>query len=538
MRLPFPRALGWIAITSVIAAACGSSPETASSTSSSGSGGSGGSTALTIELPQAIDGALWANPFTYASVPLHVRTTGNPASVKVSLGSTSVMAQPAATAGEWIADLPIQDLPDGITKLTAEADAEGATPATISADLGIGQLAVQLTDYSKVGMARSPFVHRVNGAMWLTWIDRSETSAKLWLSRIDGAGRFAGDKVMLAASPAAEILYAFTAFGKSSVGILYKEPGVPYKTFFKTADMTGKELTAPVALDPSGSNGTFGGEIVHDEKTQSYIAVWRVTDGMGGSDVRWARFDEATAKMTGPVVVAKSGAGDANDPVGGFDPFSFEKVRVTGDLSVVSYVRYHWSEPLLQAIPRSEIAVVKNDGTLVSSTILGDPNSFTFHRESRIYTVADQLVSIHSKTDLLDPSDQPPMGFYASLLDAEGAITPKGNKGTQMFAPIDDRDEPFLIAHPDTFGVLAWLDHRAYTEDPDHGRINLYVSKVGSDLKTAGDPTVFEHVWFTAGLSDLNGVTAGTNIPLFWIDFRHSVGTDFRPEVYFETVWY
>lgn len=552
MRLSFfsghacSRPLVCLALPLALAAACGSSPETnvstggGTSSSTSASGGTGGGTpqALGIELPQAIDGAMWANSFTYSTVPLHVRTTGSPESVKVTVGGTSVIAKPAVAAGEWIADLPIADLPDGIAALTAEATAPGATPASISADLGIGKFGVQLTDFSKVGIGRSPFAHLSDGKLHLTWIDRSETKAKLWMSRIDGAGRFVGDKVMLAASPTDEILYAFTAFGKSSVGVLYKEPGVPYKTFFKTVDVTGKELTAPIALDPAGFDGTFGGEVVYDAATASYVAVWRVTDGMGTSDVRWARFDEGTAKMTGPVVVAKSGAGDASDPVGGFDPFSFEKVRISGDLSVIGYVRHHWSEPLQIDVPRAELAVVKSDGTLVSNAILGGEESFTYHRESRVYSLADKIVSIHSRVDLTDPATQPPNGFYASFLDAQGAVTPAGSLGTRMFKPVDDRDEPFLLAHPEAFGVMAWLDHRAYTEDPANGRINMYVSKVGNDLKTTGEPTVFEHVWFTAGISDLNGVVVGTNVPLFWIDFRHSVGIDFRPEVYFETAWY
>lgn len=73
MRLSCSRPLAWLALTATIAAACGSSPETSGTTSSGSTGGGGAAPTLGIELPQAIDGALWANPFTYATVPLHVR---------------------------------------------------------------------------------------------------------------------------------------------------------------------------------------------------------------------------------------------------------------------------------------------------------------------------------------------------------------------------------------------------------------------------------------------------------------------------------
>jgi hypothetical protein len=106
-----------------------------------------------------------------------------------------------------------------------------------------------------------------------------------------------------------------------------------------------------------------------------------------------------------------------------------------------------------------------------------------------------------------------------------------------MFDTVDDRDEPFFLAHPVSLGVLAWLDHRAYTLDPTDGRIELYAAPVDDTLHT-GTETVFPHARFTAGLSSLTAANAGTNVLLLWIDERHRAGIEPHPEMYFETAWY
>lgn len=490
----------------------------------------GGSEELALELPQAMDGALWANPFTYAEIPLHVAVTGKPSRVDVILDGKTYSAT-NEESGTWTAKLAIADMKDGEYELTVKAEGEKAMPVSISATLVLGSEGRQLTVFDEVGLARSPQVVLRDGHLLLTWIDRSAGgNARLYMRQVDGAGRFIGERVTLAQSPNNEILWAFVAHGKSSLGILYKEFGTPYKTFFKIVDPTGKELSAPMALDPMGMEGSWGGDIAYDGS--GYVAVWRSFDGTA-NELRWARFDEQNAAMSGPMVVAAAGSGD---PVGGFDPFTFLKVKPSGDLSIVTYVRENWSQTLGLGIPKSEMAVVNKDGSIVASGVLGNPVDFTWHHESRIFDVGGQLVALRIASDLNDPADNAERAFYASRVNADGTID-KGDKGTKMFTALDAREEPHLTAHPSAFGALMWLDDRKYSVDISTGHIDLYVALVNEDLTTR-EPTVFENVSFYAGLAELNGVAVGTNVPMFWLDRRHSVGIESRFELYFDTAWY
>jgi len=485
---------------------------------------------IELALPQAMDGAMWANPFTYAEIPLHVAVTGKASKVDVILDGKTFGATDDG-GGTWTAKVAIAGMKDGDYELKVQAEGDSATPADISATLALGSEGRQLTVYDEVGLARSPQLVLRDGHLWLTWIDRSAGgNARLYMSQVDGAGRFIGERVTLAQSPNNEILWAFVAHGKSSLGILYKELGTPYRTFFKKVDATGKELSAPVALDPAGREGSWGGDIAYDGT--GYVAVWRSFDG-NANELLWARFDEASDAQTGPIVVAAAGPGN---PVGGFDPFTFLKVKPSGDLSVVTYVREHWSILLGMDIPRSEKAVIGKDGSLVASGLLGDPADFTWHHESRVFDVGGQLVSLHTASDLNDPSANPEIAFYASKVLPDGTIA-KGDKGTKMFTALDAREEPHFTAHPGAFGALMWLDHRKYSEDLANGHIDLYVSLVNDDLTTR-EPTVFENVSFYSGLAELNGVAVGTNVPMFWIDRRHSVGIESKWELYFDTAWY
>lgn len=507
---------------------CGDPSEQTAASSTSTSGG--GMDTLALELPQAMDGALWANPFTYKEIPLHVAVTGKPTHVDVVLDGKTY---PAADdgGGNWTAKLAIAGMKDGDYDLAVKAEGTDAAPASISATLVLGSEGRQLTVFDQVGFARSPQLVLQDGHLVLTWIDRSAAgNARLYMSRVDGAGRFIGDRVTLVQSSTSEVLWAFVAHGKSSLGVLYKEFGVPYKTFFKTVDATGKELSAPVALDPMGMDGSWGGDIAYDGS--GYVMVWRSFDG-NANELRWARFDEQTGMLAGPLVVAAAGPGD---PVGKFDAFTFLKVKPSADLSIVTYVREQWSPTLQLDIPKSELAVVKKDGSLVASGVLGNPADYSWHYESRVFDVGGQLVSLRIASDLNDPADNPEHAFYASKVNADGTLT-KGDKGTKMFTALDAREEPHWTAHPGAFGALMWLDDRKYAIDISQGHIDLYVALVNDDLTTR-EPTVFENVSFYAGLAELNGVAVGTNVPMFWIDKRHSVGLDTKWELYFDTAWY
>jgi hypothetical protein len=501
-----------------------------------GAGGRGGaSPALVVTLPQARAGAMLANPTTYAAIPVHVVVGGGRATaVTVTVAGASHDAVDADGDGTWDVALPIAGMADGAAELRAEAIAPGAEKGAASADLVIASEGARLTVFDDVGLARSPRLHDRDGQRWLTWVDRSadDRRGRLWMRAIDGGGRFVGEKRELVASAASELLYGDVAFGAASIGVLYKEPGAPYVSFFKTVGYDGAELSAPIALVPEGASGTFGGDVAWDGG--AFVVAWRVATG-GASEIRWLRFDEVTKAVTGPVVVAASGDGTKDDPIGGFEPFSFVKVATRGTLSVVSFARARFSAMLDNLVPKSELAVVHADGS-VEPPVLIDPSEVHWHRESRVFSLGGELLSIHSAQNLAAPVDAPPMLFFAARLDASGRPKPKGTAGVAMFDAVDDRDEPTIVPTPGG-AALAWLDHRRYTLDPANGHIDLFVAPLGDDLRTK-EPTVIRTVSFSAGLAELSGAATATNVELTWVDFRHSVGMTYKPEAWLDVAWW
>src|SRR5690349_16967000 len=63
-----------------------------------------GASALAVTFPQAIDGAFWANPDVYATIPVRVLVTGGDAdAVSVSIMGTPTSAM-SKGGGTWIAN--------------------------------------------------------------------------------------------------------------------------------------------------------------------------------------------------------------------------------------------------------------------------------------------------------------------------------------------------------------------------------------------------------------------------------------------------
>jgi hypothetical protein len=409
-----------------------------------------------------------------------------------------------------------------------------AAPITLAAELGTGTEGVQLTSFAEVGMSGVPRIHAVGDEMRLTWTDRSDTDAEAWLRGIDGAARWTGGRTRLVGA-SGETLYARTAVGSASIGVLHQAPGSPYVNRFQAVDADGTDLFGPVDLDPMDWSGSFGGDVEFDGS--GYVLVWRSFYDVGVSEIRWMRVEEGTWDVTGPVTVAGAGEGTSTDIVGGFEPFSHVDVAVLGELSLVGFVRGRYDGLLDMALPKSQMALLDASGAIAWSAYAGPESDWTFHRECRVSAIDGTFVAVWSMTDLTDPDPAAPTLFRATRSDADGSLDPDRGQGTLVLDQVDDRDEPFLIGHPDHLGVLVWWDHRAYTLTPSEGRIELTAAPVSDDL-TTGDEVVFHHGRVVAGVGHLDGALAGTNVLIVWIDQRHGSGiTDPRPEVYFETVW-
>jgi hypothetical protein len=332
----------------------------------------------------------------------------------------------------------------------------------------------------------------------------------------------------------AETLHGRTVFGNDSIGVLYQQPGQPYETHFKIVDLDGNELMAPLDLDPPAMSGSFGGDLIfHDG---AYLATWRVHDATS-AEIRWVRIEETSHAVTGPVVVASAGPGTAQDPIGDFQPFSFVGIEAVGPGTMVSFVRGRYHAALDQVLPRSQLALLDDQGNLLWSQYAGIENALMWDREARVTRFDNTVVALWSASNLTSPEPVPPNWFYATQTDESGELDPLRGSGAIVVDAVDDRDEPFLLPHPLHFGVLAWADHRAYTLDPANGHIALYAAAVDATLASA-EPVAFDHSRLYAGLAQVNAVLAGTNLLIAWLDIRHSVGMDTHHELWFETAWY
>jgi hypothetical protein len=501
---------------------------------------------MRLSFPQAVGGAVWVNPKVYAQVPFRIQVAGEAASaVVVKVGTTEIDAADPESDGTWIATIPTSGLADGITQVTATATSASAPDASGTLELGVGSQGVQVTDFSKVGSAGTPRLHRFGARAFLTWTDRSTGAPQAWMHELDGAGRFVGGPVALVEDAAAPPLYARVALGGEGelaathhLGVLYQSLGSPYKTHFKITDMTGFATVEFPTMDPDGWDASFGGDIVWDGG--GYQIAWRVFEAplpgtsTAHSRVRWARVTP-DGKMAGPVDVAESGD---DKPIGGFDPFSFVKLDAIGNVSLLGYVRALYQPIPDTLMPKSQVARVAVDGTVGDAVYLGtgDTNPYTWCRESRVRTVGDKFVALWTYKDIMEPVDNPRNVIAATFADAQGLVSEASP--VKMVDELGDRDEPFLMPHPEHLGILGWLDARSYEIDLSTGRIELYVAPVGSDL-VSQTPVIFPHARFVAGTSELSLTPAGTNALVTWIDERHGLGiADPKPELYFETAWY
>jgi hypothetical protein len=476
-----------------------------------------------VAFTQALAGKMWANPIAYPTIPVHVAVTGHPTSVTVSIGDQSWDAR--ADGDRFTADVSLATLGDGAYPIVATADHVSAM-----ATLELGRAGIQFTDFASAQNAGTPRAHRAGDHVYLTWTDISSGTRVAWLVEIDGAGHRLGTPVALVGGPGKpDVLYARTAFGSASIGVLYQQNGGPYVNLFTVVGMDGTQLVAPMPLDPANRYGSFGGDIVF--AAGGYDVVWRTNDGMGSSDVRWMHVDEKSGAVTGPVIVAQPGH---DDPHGGFDPIYDVAVRRDGDASLVAFRRYEYNTALASEVMRCQIAAVAS-GAVANTDLAEVGSGLYWDDDCRVLADDTGGIAVWAAKDLNSSDDNPPDTLFATRF-VDGHLAANRGDGAIVIAAPEARDEPALVV-TSAGDVLAWADSRSYATSMQTGQIQLYAAPISGDL-AAGAPVGFLHTHLIDTTSLVNGVGIDTNAILVWVDERHG-GTilDPRPEVYLETVW-
>lgn len=517
--------------TSGTATGTATGTETGTETGTTGPEPTTGGGAPAVTLPQAIAGAMAADPTIYPTLPVHVAASGAIEAVTVRLDDGPEVAATEGTT--WVAQVPVMGMGPGTHTITATGSgSEGEVMA--SAELVLTEQGVQWTDIDVDGNAGTPTLHRLPGEdrLWLTWSDGSEMPNRAgWLEPIDGAGRSIGERVRL--TPAEDdVPYARAAVGAEAIAVLYQLPGGgPYFNRLRVVGYDGSERVAPIELEPVGEFGSYGGDVVYDGS--GFVATFRSNNGMGGGDVWWIRVVEATGAVTGPVIVASSGPGE---PDGGFDPFSEVSVAaVDVDRSVIGFVRERFNDSLGLAIPKAQVVAVDIDGVVAGPDFVASGSDFEWHWETRVERAGEEVMLLWLTDDLNDPSVPIPTALRAAVVSPEAAVGNDEGAGTVLVQAAETRGEPTFVATGEG-GIVAWTDQRSYV-DLMTGRIELMATRVDDGLATDTEDLV-PHARFVAGTAHLRGAAAGTNAVLVWIDERDGGSVvNPRPEVYLETIW-
>jgi len=474
-------------------------------------------TATAIRFTQAIGGAMWVNPEVFPTIPVHAIVDGDPSAVAISVDGVAFEA--THDGGRWTAMIEVAALADGEHALTAEAHGVSAT-----AVLAAGRQGIQWTSISVDQNAATPRLHLAGDRLLMTWTDGSSGSRVAWLQELDGAGRRIGEKLELAPGQE-DKLYARTAVGTATVGVLYQERGGPYKNFFVIAGRDGAPTIAPIALDPADRFGSNSGDVTFTG--DGYDLVWRTNSGAGSSDIRWMHVDEATGAVTGPMIVAAPGDGA---PQAGFDAITNVSIRHHAGTSWVAFSRYVYDTQLELELLKCQLASVI--GGVVDSAIVGIGADFTWDDDCRILDDGAGPVAVRAANSLTSSEDTPPDELFAVRVPL---VAGRGD-GLRIVTGPETRVEPMMIGTA-ALPILAWSDARKYAIDITQGEVELYASVLGADLIST-EHLAFSHSHFIEGTADIRGVAAGENAILTWIDERHGGNVIApKPEVYLETVW-
>jgi hypothetical protein len=479
-----------------------------------------------ISLPQALGGALRVNPAAQPSVNLRIRVEGAPREVTLRIaGSESIRAE--QVGNEWLALLGVEALPEGAHRL--EVTATGFGPdVSVAAELVVSREGLQLTDFFTVGRAGTPRLHRREEQLFLTWTDRRDGPARLFVMELDGAGRPITDPAVLVEPEAEvdEVLNARVVYGRKHTVVLYQTPGQPFRNFLAVLDADGLPVAPPEPLDPRG-DGHAGGEVTFDGT--HFDLVWR-SWGAEDPDVRWMRLEDETLARIGPLDVAVAGDGM---PDGGFLPFTPVGVAPGLGRSFVTFTRDVYDARLELFTQRAQWVEVSHAGEVGPTSRLARRGGFFADADARVFRNGFDLLRVWSTQDLTAE----PQGGQQLLVSFAGLDgVPEANRETVLVENVQERNEPLLLNHPTSRGVLAWSDFRQVALEPFES-IHVRAGRL-VDGPALADETVLSHSVLYASQAHLHGVSRGGNVSLVWIDERHAQGLEPAPEVYLDTLWF
>jgi hypothetical protein len=467
---------------------------------------------VAVTFPQAVRGALLVNPAVYPAAELELAVDVDPDELEISLAGRTFAAR--QEGARWLVDLELSNIEDGTHPLTATAKPRGSA----AMELVVSRTGQQITVFDDVGAAATPRLHRLEDRLLLTWADRREGDRRAFLVELDGAARPVGDRVALT-PPDVEALYARVALSDDRACVLYQTEGGPYTNHLLITDLNGQPLFT-VDLDPDGVFGSFGGAVAHDGS--GCVAVFRTNNGAAEGQVHWARVDDETLSLAGPLLVAESGDRERDE---GFDPFTFLSLVADETGAAVAFARKEYDLGLQLAAPVGRFLSLSHDGEILANVTTRQANVYNWFHDARVLDTGAGALPVFTQADLTDPDPNPPVRVVA------GPVSPPADVGTEPRRLLIDapghRGELALAGDH-----LAWLDERTLLGED--GKIELRAAPVDAP----DEELTFRHAVFIAGTSQLGGVEAGPGAALVWLDERHGQGLfDPKPEVWVDFIW-
>ncbi|MBL93485.1 MAG: hypothetical protein CMH56_16920 [Myxococcales bacterium] len=480
--------------------------------------------------PQALNGALWANPDLYAVVPFRILATSG-SYIEVLFNEEVILANEIDDS-TFVAALPIGEIQDGVYPITVTVNGETLDSQP---SLHTGRQGQQITNWDEVGSAQTPRLHVVDGKLFLTWADNRESPRRTWLQEINGAGQLQGTPVPL--TPAdKDVVYGRAAIGEGTVAVLYQEDGAPYINWLRVTDLNGEEVIAPIDLDNGSGISRWGGDLSYNG--ESFVAVWRNSTGGNEafSEVRWLKATPSTGAITGPTVIATSG--DEN-PIGGFLPITFVHAETIGDVTLATFTRDLYDELLEMTIARNYAVMVDGEGGVLQEGMLEDQFNFGFGFETKVHQIKGSFVPLWTVADLMHDDTNQPHQIYGSIVDPSTTANPSDYLLTEVLIDSEARSQMTLVEHPEHFAVMAWVDERSRAQDIATGRYEMFFTILDNELQP-GEERKIDHGVFVVDGSQVNGQTLGPNVVLVWCDERKGGGSvlNSKPEIFMETLWY
>jgi hypothetical protein len=511
----------------------------------------------TLALPQFVHGAARVDTTAFPTIPIVVTATGAaPTTVQIAIDTAAPVDATASSATSFAAAMSVAPLSSGVHSVTATALGPGGMKTgTATASLTVATGSLQFTSFATDGPAySSQIVAAPSGdRLAFTWVDVANGSThQLYLNYLDGAGARLMATDVVINDPADEPVTGYTAVTSAGIGVVYNVSDAAsghWRVHMRVVDATGTQLVptmdltqgeAAFALAAAGADpGGYSAAWLHISPPEDGGALPPV-------EVRFARWDTASGKLVGPIVLDSDqpqAQGSTQGPQQ-LEPQAEMGIACNTTLCLVLYSRDVYNSLVELNIPKLFLATVSlSTGQLVGApqpVEVSDWDTQMFGQQIvaladgtfvLAYTADDTAAELNPITacDMTIERDL----LYTVQLDATGTLQ---GSPQPVFNYQGSREYPRIGSHPDGW-ALFWEDQRSEC-DATGAHIGMALNVAAPDRLSLLDPYLEAPGSIGLPPEDPSLAVVGTNFVAAWSDNRDGVGlAQSEPELFLETYW-